>query len=77
MISKAPPFLSARVAGNIEASSSMDRLIRVMENLYDPVENPTGVINLSVAENVSMGVSPNPITSLQLTVCSCVGAHVH
>ena len=52
MTNEVAPFLSARVSENIK-DEFMKRLMRVLGNLYDPVDNPAGVVNLGVAENVS------------------------
>ena len=44
--------VSARAMLNIHDCEDMHRLHSILANLYDPVSNPGGVVNLGVAENV-------------------------
>ena len=45
--------LSKRGQGLMAGSDFVDKLKRILDNPYDPVSNPEGIVNLGTAENVS------------------------
>ena len=51
--------VSARALQNIHDCEDMHRLHSILANLYHPVSNPGGVVNLGVAENVRNPPSPD------------------